>query len=186
MVSNVAVVPLTVQTAVVDEAKVTGKFADVVAANGSVVSAACVVGGVNVMVCVLSPTEIETVLLVVVPCDAVMDEEPCTAPVTVVPLIVTFVFDAEYCGVIANAAPYWSTPLAESVAVPPTLMDAVDIERLMDASAGGTRTIVMEAAGLEIPLAEATMVALPTPDGVNTLAIMLPLPVAVKVGAMVY
>src|SRR5277367_6708572 len=82
MVSNVAVVPLTVQTDSVDDEKVTGKLADDVATNGSVVSAACVVGCANVMVCVLSPTAIETELLVTVPDDAVMDALPCAAPVT--------------------------------------------------------------------------------------------------------
>ena len=76
MVSNVADVPLTVQTDGVDDEKVTGKFADVVATNGSVVPVACVVGCANVMVCVLSPTETETELLVTVPDDAVMDALP--------------------------------------------------------------------------------------------------------------
>src|SRR5271154_473434 len=98
MVSNVAVVPLTVQTDCVDEEKVIGRFADDVATSGSVVNAACVVGCANVMVCVLSPTEIETELLVTVPCVAVIDEEPCAAPVTVTPLIVTFAFVAAYVG----------------------------------------------------------------------------------------
>ena len=141
MVSNVAVVPLTVQTDGVDDANVTGRFADDVATNGSVVSVACVVGCANVIVCVLSPTAIATELLVTVPDDAVMDALPCAAPVTIpLPLLtVTAVpvtlYETE--GAV-NGLPYWSTAVYASCAVPPTLMDAVEIVRLMLASFAGT------------------------------------------------
>jgi len=51
-------------------------------------------------------------------------------------------------------------------------------------SAEGTFTIVTVAGALENPPAEAVTVAVPTPEGVNTLPVMLPLPVATKVGVM--
>ena len=137
MVSNETVVPLTVQTDGVDDENATDRFEEAVADRGSLVNAACDAGVGNVTVCELSPTATETELLVTVPCDAVIDEEPCATPVTVVPLMVTAVPVAENVGVMVNAAPYWSTPLAERVAVPLTLMLVGATERLILARCGG-------------------------------------------------
>lgn len=143
MVSNETVVLLIVQTDGVDDAKVTARFEEAVADRDSLVRAACEAGVGNVTVCELSPTATETELLMTVPCDAVMVEEPCATPVTVVPLIVTAVPVAENVGVIANDAPYWSTPLTDSVAVPLTLMLVGATERLRAARWGGTCETVM-------------------------------------------
>jgi len=106
----------------------------------ALVNAACEARVGNVTVCSLRATERETLLLVTPPDDAVIDALPGDAPVTVFPLTVTAVPLTLNEGVMLNGFPYWSTPAAVRVAVPPTPNDTCEADKLMLCSTGGLET----------------------------------------------
>jgi len=93
------------QTVGVDDEKVTGKPDEAVATE-EIDDRATTLGIVGkVMVCESRPTETETELLVTPLCDAMIDEEPCDTPVTVVPLMETTALVAVYVGVMEYGLP---------------------------------------------------------------------------------